>query len=249
MNLSVTQKIYSDKQIAMSEKILVIIPTYNEIKNIEDIIKETFKYLPQTHVLVVDDNSPDGTYEKASDLSASNKQIHLIKRQAKLGLRSAYQEGFRYALKENFDYIIQMDADFSHHPRYLPSLVNAAKNADLVLGSRYVAGAEVRGWSLFRKCLSRGGSFYAGLILNMPYFDLTGGFKCFRQNTLRVIDFESLKSNGYAFQIETTWRAHRNLPRVVETPIIFENRVKGKSKMSSAILMEAIWRVWQFKLT
>ena len=231
----------------MSERIVVIIPTYNEAHNIEELIKEVFNYLPQAHILVVDDNSPDGTHEKVRALSISNNHIHIIKRETKLGLRSAYQEGFRYALKENFDYIIQMDADFSHHPRYLSALVNAAKNADLVLGSRYVRGGGVKGWNFLRKFLSQGGSLYARHILNVPYFDLTGGLKCFKRSTLSIIDFETLQSNGYAFQIETTWRAHQRKLGIAEIPIVFENRTKGKSKMSGAIFKEAIWRVWQFK--
>ncbi|HLD75268.1 MAG TPA: polyprenol monophosphomannose synthase [Bdellovibrionota bacterium] len=231
----------------MHENILIIIPTYNEAHNIEELTKEIFNYLPQAHILVIDDNSPDGTHEKVRVLSISNNRIHIIKRKAKIGLRSAYQEGFRYALKENFDYIIQMDADFSHHPRHLPSLVNAAKNADLVLGSRYVRGGGVEGWNFLRKFISRGGSLYAKHILNVTYFDLTGGFKCFRHSTLSIIDLETLQSNGYAFQIETTWRAHQRKLRIVEIPIVFENRTQGKSKMSGAIFKEAIWRVWQFK--
>ncbi len=232
----------------MSEKILIIIPTYNEAHNIENLIKEVFTHVRESHVLVVDDNSPDGTSEIVKNLKNMDKHVQLIKRQGKLGLRSAYQEGYRYALKNNFSTIIQMDGDFSHHPRYLPSLILTAKNADLVLGSRNVAGGSVIGWGFLRKLISRGGSFYAKSILHVPYHDLTGGFKCFKRHTLEAIDFESLKSNGYAFQIETTWRAHRKGLSIIEIPIVFENRTKGKSKMSASIFREALWRVWQFKL-
>ena len=232
----------------MNEKVLIIIPTYNEAHNIKNIIGEVFIHLPLANVLIVDDSSPDGTLEIVKSLYAHNDKVRFIQRPGKLGLRSAYQEGYRYGIKNNFDYIIQMDADFSHHPRYLPLILAEAEHADLVLGSRYAMGGGTKGWSFLRRFISRGGTFYAKKILGLPYSDLTAGFKCFTPHTLNTINFESLKSNGYAFQLETIWRAHQKKLRIAEIPIVVENRVKGKSKMSWAILQEAIWRVWQFKL-
>lgn len=226
-------------------KKMIIIATYNEKDNIEKMLAEVYENVPDVHVLVIDDNSPDKTYEIVENLAATkySGKLFLIKRAGKLGLGTAYVAGFNWGLASDYDAIGQMDADFSHNPKYLPSMFEALKTYDLVLGSRYVAGGGVVNWSLKRKLISRGGSLYAKIILGLPQNDLTGGFKCFRREVLETIDVNQLKSTGYSFQIETTYKTYLNGFKIKEIPIIFEDRVLGISKMSGNIFKEAILMV------
>ena len=226
-------------------KKMIIIATYNEKDNIEKMLAEVYENVPDVHVLVIDDNSPDKTYEIVENLAATkySGKLFLIKRAGKLGLGTAYVAGFNWGLARDYDAIGQMDADFSHNPKYLPSMFEALKTYDLVLGSRYVAGGGVVNWSLKRKLISRGGSLYAKIILWLPQNDLTGGFKCFRREVLETIDVNQLKSTGYSFQIETTYKTYLNGFKIKEIPIIFEDRVLGVSKMSGNIFKEAILMV------
>ncbi len=222
----------------------VILPTYDEAENLERIADAVLEQLPATgRVLVVDDNSPDGTGEIADRLAAANKRIEVLHRERKEGLGPAYLAGFRIALDAGAERIIEMDADFSHDPAYLPGLIAATENADLAIGSRYVEGGGVTDWGPVRRFISRGGSAYARIALRLPVRDLTGGFKCFRREVLEAIDLGSIEARGYAFQVETTYRALKLGFRVVEVPIVFRDRREGSSKMSKAIVAEAIWRV------
>lgn len=226
-------------------KKMIIIATYNEKDNIEKMLAEVYENVPDVHVLVIDDNSPDKTYEIVENLAATkySGKLFLIKRAGKLGLGTAYVAGFNWGLARDYDAIGQMDADFSHNPKYLPSMFEALKTYDLVLGSRYVAGGGVVNWSFKRKLISRGGSLYAKIILGLPQNDLTGGFKCFRREVLETIDVNQLKSTGYSFQIETTYKTYLNGFKIKEIPIVFEDRVLGVSKMSGNIFKEAILMV------
>ncbi len=230
---------------------LVIIPTYNEYDNVEKLLSETYAALPETHILIVDDNSPDKTAELVNQLQQKNypDQLHLLKRAGKLGLGTAYIAGFKWALERTYQYIFEMDADFSHHPKYLPELLAKAQaGADLVLGSRYVPGGGVKNWGLLRRIISRGGSLYAKLILGLPLHDLTGGFKCFRRNTLEKLPLNSVQCAGYAFQIELTYRTYLAGLVIEESPILFIDRTLGQSKMSKKIFLEAVWMVLQMRL-
>lgn len=230
-------------------KKMIIIATYNEKDNIEKILSEVYENVPDTHILVIDDNSPDKTYEIVERLAENQYagKLFLMKRAGKLGLGTAYVAGFNWGLARDYDVIGQMDADFSHSPKYLPSMFEALKTYDLVLGSRYVAGGGVVNWSLKRKIISRGGSLYAKIILGLPQNDLTGGFKCFRREVLETIDVNQLRSTGYSFQIETTYKTYLNGFKIKEIPIIFEDRVLGQSKMSGNIFKEAILMVLQLR--
>jgi dolichol-phosphate mannosyltransferase len=222
----------------------VVLPTYNEAENLERIVGAVLDHLPaSSKILIVDDNSPDGTGEIAARLAESSESISVLHRERKEGLGPAYLAGFRVALSSGADLIIEMDADFSHDPAYLPELIAAAENADLVIGSRYVDGGGVEDWGPLRRFISRGGSAYARMALGLPIRDLTGGFKCFRREVLEAIGLESIEARGYAFQVETTYRAIKSGFRVVEMPIVFRDRREGSSKMSKSIVAEAIWRV------
>ena len=222
----------------------VILPTYNEAENLERIVRAVLERLPDSgRVLVVDDNSPDGTGEIADRLAASTGGISVLHRNRKEGLGPAYLAGFRIALDGGAERIIEMDADFSHDPAYLPKLIGAADHFDLVIGSRYVPGGGVADWGPVRRFVSRGGSAYARLALGLPIRDLTGGFKCFRREVLEAINLDAIEARGYAFQVETTYRAIRAGFRVVEIPIVFRDRADGTSKMSRSIVAEAMWRV------
>jgi dolichol-phosphate mannosyltransferase len=222
----------------------VILPTYNEAENLEGIVGAVLEQLSGSgRVLVVDDNSPDGTGELADRLAASNGSISVLHRSRKEGLGPAYLAGFAVALDGGAQRIVEMDADFSHDPTYLPKLIGAADHFDLVIGSRYVPGGGVTDWGPMRRFISRGGSSYARLALGLPIRDLTGGFKCFRREVLEAINLETIEARGYAFQVETTYRAIRAGFRVVEIPIVFKDRADGTSKMSRSIVAEAIWRV------
>jgi dolichol-phosphate mannosyltransferase len=222
----------------------VILPTYNEAENLERIVGAVLEHLPDSsRVLIVDDNSPDGTGEIADRLAGSSESISVLHRERKDGLGPAYLAGFRVALDAGAQRLIEMDADFSHDPSYLPSLIEATEHADLAIGSRYVPGGGVTEWGAFRRFVSRGGSAYARAALGLPIRDLTGGFKCFRREVLEAIDLDTIQARGYAFQVETTYRAIRAGFKVVEVPIVFKDRREGASKMSNSIIAEAIWRV------
>jgi dolichol-phosphate mannosyltransferase len=222
----------------------VCLPTYNERENLEPMLRALVDVLGrEDRVLVIDDNSPDGTGELADRLAAELDAVDVLHRPRKEGLGPAYLAGFRRALETDAELIVEMDCDFSHDPQDVPRLVAAAADADLVLGSRYVPGGGVENWGAVRRTVSWGGSLYARLILGTPVRDLTGGFKCFRRSVLEAIPLDEVRSRGYAFQIELTYRASRRGFRVVELPIRFVDRVVGGSKMSRAIVLEAIWKV------
>jgi len=223
----------------------VVLPTYNERENIPQIVPAILAASPALDVLVVDDNSPDGTGTLADELAAQNPRARVLHRERKEGLGRAYLAGFAQALAAGYGRILEMDADFSHDPARLPVLL--ATDADLVLGSRYVPGGNTANWGRGRRLLSRGGSLYARTILGVPIRDLTGGFKCFRRRVLEALDLGSVRSSGYAFQIELTYRAIRRGFKVVEVPITFVDRRVGKSKMSRRIVAEALWMVWKIR--
>jgi dolichol-phosphate mannosyltransferase len=225
-------------------RILICLPTYNERENLESMVRALGGLgLDGLEVLVIDDSSPDGTGEIADRLTAELPWVHVLHRERKEGLGPAYLAGFRRALELGADLVFEMDCDFSHDPADVPRLVQAAEDADLVLGSRYVPGGGTRNWGLVRRFISRGGSLYAQALLQLGIRDLTGGFKCYRRAVLETIDLDAISSLGYAFQIETTYRALRAGFRVVEVPITFSDREVGGSKMSKAIVLEAIWKV------
>jgi dolichol-phosphate mannosyltransferase len=222
----------------------VILPTYNEAENLERIVGDVLEHLPESRrVLIVDDNSPDGTGEIADRLAAADESIRVLHRERKEGLGPAYLAGFRVALDGGAERIIEMDADFSHDPSFLPRLIEATENADLAIGSRYVPGGGITDWGPMRRFISRGGSAYARVALGLPIQDLTGGFKCFRRIVLETINLDTIEARGYAFQVETTYRALKEGFRVVEVPIVFKDRTDGTSKMSKGIIAEAMWRV------
>ncbi len=226
----------------------VVVPTYNEAENIGQLIPRILDY-PRFRVLVVDDGSPDGTGNLVAALAAGEPRVSLHRRQGKQGLGTAYVAGFRRALADGAEYIFEMDADFSHDPRYLPALLRAAEEeADLALGSRYVAGGGTTDWGLARQMISRGGNIYAGIILGLPIADATGGFRCYRRRVLEAIDLDRVRSNGYAFQIELAFRAHQAGFTIKEVPIIFPDRRVGRSKMSRRIVVEALVNVWKLRL-
>ncbi|MFL5906647.1 MAG: polyprenol monophosphomannose synthase [Solirubrobacterales bacterium] len=222
----------------------MILPTYNEAENLEQIVGAVLEQLPASgRVLVVDDNSPDGTGRIADRLADSSDSIEVLHRERKEGLGPAYLAGFHIALDRGAERIIEMDADFSHDPAFLPELIEATEHADLAIGSRYVPGGGVTDWGPMRRFISRGGSAYARIALGLPIRDLTGGFKCFRRPVLEAINLDTIEARGYAFQVETTYRALRAGFRVVEVPIVFRDRRQGNSKMTKAIIGEAMWRV------
>ncbi len=222
----------------------LVLPTYNEAANLEAFVAAARPMLPgSAQILIVDDNSPDGTGEIAARVAAEQESVSVLHRPRKEGLGPAYIAGFRRALAEGAGLILEMDSDFSHQPAYLPRLLDAAQQADLVIGSRYVVGGGVGDWGAWRRAISRGGSAYARLALGVEIHDLTGGFKCFRREVLEAIDLDSVRSRGYAFQVELTYRAIQNGFRVVEVPIVFRERRAGASKMNRAIIAEAVWRV------
>ena len=222
-------------------KAVVCLPTYNERDNLEAMVRALGEH--EVEVLVVDDASPDGTGELADRLAADLGYVHVLHRERKQGLGPAYVAGFHRALADGADLVLEMDCDFSHDPADVPRLIAAAADADLVLGSRYVAGGGIADWGAGRRLVSAGGSLYARLVLGVRVHDLTGGFKCYRRGVLETIDLDAVSSRGYAFQIETTYRALRAGFRVVEVPISFVDRQVGQSKMSRGIILEAIWKV------
>jgi dolichol-phosphate mannosyltransferase len=229
---------------------LVCIPTYNERENVEAITEAVLLADSRVDILVVDDNSPDGTGQLADQLSSKQSRIQVLHRERKQGLGRAYLAAFEWALRRGYSYVLEMDADFSHHPKYLPQLIDAAEGGtDLVLGSRYVAGGGTVNWGFLRRKISQGGSWYARAILGIAVQDLTGGFKCFRRQVLEAIDLPSVRSTGYGFQIELTYRSLRKGFVVKEVPIVFEDRRVGQSKMDRKIFFEALAMVWKLKFT
>lgn len=241
-----------DPSTAPPGPVWVIVPTYNERDNLEplvsSILHELEQVTPEHAVLVVDDSSPDGTGELADRIAERDPRVRVLHHREKRGLGRAYLAGFRRVLDEGAEQVIEMDADFSHDPGYLPVLIEATRDADLVLGSRYVPGGGVRGWGLAREAISRGGCWYARKVLGVDVSDLTGGFKCFRRKVLEGIDLDSVRSEGYAFQIEVTYRALQKGFRVKEVPIEFVERRKGESKMSRQIVLEAALLVPRLRL-
>lgn len=228
---------------------LIVVPTYNERDNVERVAAEFLTPVEGTEILFVDDASPDGTGALIDSIAARDDRVHVLHRAGKLGLGTAYIEGFRWALARSFGLVVEMDADFSHDPRYLPSIVRLAEDgADLVVGSRYVEGGGTINWGLGRQFISRAGGRYARMVLGFDVTDPTSGFVCYRRETLERLDLDAIRSNGYGFQIEMKYRAHRAGLRIVEVPIVFEDRRVGQSKMSGAIVAEALWMVWRLRL-
>ncbi len=226
---------------------LVCLPTYDEKDNVGPMIEAVLAATPEVDVLVIDDNSPDGTGEIADAFAAREPRVHVLHRKGKEGLGKAYLAGFDWALARGYERILEMDCDFSHDPKYLPGMLAASREADLVLGSRNIPGGGTVNWGVLRKIISRGGSLYARTILGIPVRDLTGGFKCFRREVLQAIDLPTVECSGYAFQIELTYRAIRKGFRVKEIPIVFVDRRVGHSKMSRRIVLEALRKVWSIR--
>ncbi len=232
-----------------ARRALICLPTYDEKDNLGPMISAVLAAVPEVDVLVVDDNSPDGTGRLADEIAAREPRVKVLHRAGKEGLGKAYLAAFAWALARDYGLVLEMDCDFSHDPRYLPAMLAAAAEADLVLGSRYVPGGGTVNWGLGRKLISRGGSLYARTILGLRVRDLTGGFKCFRREVLEAIDLASVECSGYAFQIELTFRAVRKGFRVKEVPIVFEDRRVGQSKMSKRIVLEALKKVWSIRFS
>ncbi len=226
---------------------LVCLPTYDEKDNVGPITEAILAATPLVDVLIIDDNSPDGTGQLADAIAAREPRVKVLHRAGKEGLGKAYLAGFDWALRQGYELILEMDADFSHDPKYLPGMLEAAKGADVVLGSRNIPGGGTVNWGVGRKIISRGGSLYARTILGIPVRDLTGGFKCFHRKVLESIDLPTVECSGYAFQIELTFRALRRGFRVVEVPIVFVDRRVGQSKMSKRIVLEALGKVWSIR--
>lgn len=224
---------------------LIVIPTYNEIDNVRQIAGAVLAELPSADILFVDDNSPDGTGQLIDSLCESEPRIHVLHRKEKAGLGRAYIAGFKWALARHYEFIFEMDADFSHDPKSVPVLRRAAQSADLCLGTRYKGGVRVINWPLARLILSKGAAIYVRMITGLPVTDPTGGFKCFRRAVLETIDLDGITSNGYSFQVELSHKAWMNGFHIAEVPITFEERRSGASKMSTAIIREALWMVWK----
>lgn len=232
----------------MAERGLVVVPTYNECENLPKILPRILAVDPRLDVLVVDDNSPDGTGALADEMSAGDPRVHVLHREAKQGLGRAYLAGFAWALARDYAWVFEMDADFSHDPKYLADLLEAARESDLVLGSRYARGVNVINWPMSRLLLSWFANKYVRWVTGLPLTDATGGFKCFRRKVLEAIPLDRVRSNGYAFQIEMSYRAWKKGFRLAEVPIVFVDRVEGTSKMNKRIVREAVWMVWWLRL-
>ena len=232
----------------MPDRALVIVPTYNERDNILKLIDAVLAQADELDVLVVDDGSPDGTGALVDERAAADDRVHILHRERKLGLGTAYLAGFRWALERDYEFIFEMDADFSHDPQHLPQFLASVENADLVLGSRYREGrVTIVNWPIARLMLSYFANVYARAVTGLQVYDATGGFKCFRRKVLEAIDLTKVKSNGYAFQIEMSFRVWKKGFRIVEIPIVFVDRTEGSSKMSRAIIREAVWMVWRLR--
>jgi dolichol-phosphate mannosyltransferase len=232
----------------MPDRALVVVPTYNELENLPQIVPAILAQDARLDVLVVDDGSPDGTGAIADEFAASDARVHVLHRPVKQGLGRAYLAGFAWALEHEYTWVFEMDADFSHDPKNLPRFIDATADADLVVGSRYASGVNVINWPMSRLLLSWFANKYARWITRLPLTDATGGFKCFRREVLAAIPFDKVRSNGYAFQIEISYRAWRKGFRLKELPIIFTDRMEGRSKMNRRIVGEAIWMVWWLRL-
>jgi dolichol-phosphate mannosyltransferase len=230
-------------------KTLICIPTYNERENIDQIVPAVLSQVPSANILIIDDNSPDGTGELADRLASDDERVHVLHRQNKEGLGKAYIAGFQWGIERKFEYLIEFDADFSHNPTYLPEMIARLGSADVVIGSRRVPGGGVENWNLSRKLISQCGSIYARMVLGIPVYDLTGGFNGFHVSALKKIDFESIEASGYMFQIEIKYRAVKKGLNVVEMPIIFPDRLRGTSKMSGRIFGEALIAVIKLRLS
>ncbi len=232
----------------MVERALVIVPTYNERDNVARLVEQVLAQDERIDMLIVDDGSPDGTGAIANEVAEQNSRVHVLHRPHKMGLGTAYLTGFKWALERHYEFVFEMDADFSHDPAHLPQFFDAATNADLVLGSRYREGrVTVVNWPMARLFLSYMANIYARAVTGLPLYDGTGGFKCFRRKVLEAIDLNAVKSNGYAFQIEMSFRAWHKGFRLVEIPIVFVDRTEGHSKMSNKIIREAVWMVWRLR--
>ena len=231
-----------------SQRGLVIVPTYNERENVARIVESVLAQDPRLNVLIVDDGSPDGTGAIVDEIAAVNPRVNALHRAKKMGLGTAYLAGFKWALARDFAFVFEMDADFSHDPGHLPEFLRAIANADLVLGSRYRDGkVTVVNWPMSRLMLSYAANVYARIVTGLQLYDATGGFKCFRRAVLEAIDLDDVRSNGYAFQIEVSFRAWKKGFRIAEIPIVFTDRTEGESKMSKRIVREAIWMVWRLR--
>jgi dolichol-phosphate mannosyltransferase len=228
-------------------KALVIIPTYNEAQNAEKIINEVLQQTEIVEVLIVDDNSPDGTAGIVKKMMETNNRIHIIERERKMGLGTAYVAGFKYAIERQFDFIFEMDADFSHNPKEIPIMLSKMDECDVLIGSRYVKGVNVVNWPMKRLILSYSANIYTRVITGMPIHDATAGFKCYKRKVLESINIDSLRSNGYAFQIETNFLAYKKGFKLLEMPIVFVDRRVGVSKMNKKIVYEAAFMVWKLK--
>ncbi len=237
----------SKKPDVRSDKAIVIIPTYNEIENVSRMIEAIGSLSENPDVLIVDDNSPDGTGAEVERISETNSSVHLIRRKGKYGLGTAYIEGFKYALERGYGYILEMDCDFSHNPKDISRLLKEINGHDLVIGSRYIQGVNVVNWPLKRLLLSIGASVYTRLITGLPLKDATSGFKCFRREVLESIDLNRIHSNGYSFQIEMHFLTWKKKFRIKEMPIIFTDRIDGHSKMGKNIVREAVFMVWKLR--
>jgi len=231
-----------------NEKILIILPTYNEKENLENAVGRIFEVDPSIHVLVVDDNSPDGTGQLAEKLKSGDPRVHVLHRPRKEGLGRAYLEGFQYALSKDYEYIFEMDADLSHDPKYIPDFLAAAGEADVVIGSRYLTGVNVINWPMSRLLLSYTASLYVRIITGLPIKDPTGGFKCFRRKALLGLNLARISSSGYSFQIEVSYKCWKKGFVLREIPIIFTDRKLGRSKMSTGIFREAVVLLWKLRL-
>jgi dolichol-phosphate mannosyltransferase len=225
------------------DRLLVVVPTYDEVQNLASVVARLLAAVPAAHVLVVDDASPDGTGALADRLAEQDARVCVLHRAGKTGLGAAYVAGFRWAQERDYDVVVEMDADGSHAPEQLPSLLSALESADLVLGSRWVEGGRILNWPRSRELLSRGGNAYVRLVLGLPLRDATGGFRAYRREVLDALPLGEVASHGYCFQVDLAWRATRAGYRVVEVPITFVERVRGESKMNRAIVAEALWRV------
>jgi dolichol-phosphate mannosyltransferase len=226
-----------------TNSVLVVVPTYNEIDNLTEITRRVLAATDEVDILVVDDNSPDGTGRLADELAAASNRISVLHRPGKSGIGNAYRAGFGWGLRAGYDVLVEMDGDGSHRPEQLPALLAGAQSADVVLGSRWVAGGGAPNWALRRQLLSRAGSFYARVALALPYRDITGGYRVFRASALKALGYQSVEAQGYCFQIEMLWRAREARLRIVEVPIDFAERLSGSSKMSMGIVIEAVSRV------
>ncbi len=231
-----------------TSRVLVVIPTYNEAENIPKLIPAVLKQAPNIDILVVDDGSPDGTAAIVKELMAADPRVHILERKGKQGLGTAYVLGFKYAIEHGYDFVFEMDADFSHNPNEIPVFLSTARNYDLVIGSRYINGVRVLNWPMNRLLLSYSANVYTQIITGLPVHDATGGFKCYRIAALKTVDLDHIRSNGYAFQIEMSFKMWKKGFRLVEIPIVFADRRLGVSKMSKNIVYEAVFMLWKLRV-